>query len=118
MKSNPRGLLLSSLLVAAAIAAWPMLGTAADASSPVQCKDGTPFDVFDVSDHLRRDGWQVPAYTMPEGATDVTMLRIVVREGFSADLARALRDDTITALSHLDELKPRGHFNEIQPFAH
>jgi len=73
---------------------------------------------FDVSHALRSYGWQVPAYTMPEGATDVTMLRIVVREGFSADLARALRDDTITALSHLDELKPRGHFNVIQPFAH
>ena len=73
---------------------------------------------FDVSQALRAYGWQVPAYTMPEGATDITMLRIVVREGFSADLARALRDDTITALAHLDELKPRGHFNEVQPFAH
>ena len=42
----------------------------------------------------------------------------VVREGFSADLARALRDDTITALGHLDKLKPGGHFDEVQPFAH
>ncbi len=53
----------------------------------VQCKDGTPFDVFDVSDHLRRDGWQVPAYTMPKGAEDVAVLRFVIREGFTADLA-------------------------------
>src|ERR1700754_2015527 len=73
---------------------------------------------FDVSHALRSYGWQVPAYTMPEDATDITMLRVVVREGFSADLARVLRDDTIAALAHLDELKPRGHFNEIQPFAH
>jgi glutamate decarboxylase len=73
---------------------------------------------FDVSHALRAYGWQVPAYTMPEGATDITMLRIVVREGFSADLARALRDDTITALGHLDKLKPGGHFDEVQPFAH
>jgi hypothetical protein len=36
---------------------------------------------FDVSESLRAHGWQVPAYTMPEGATDVTMLRIVVRGG-------------------------------------
>jgi glutamate decarboxylase len=46
------------------------------------------------------------------------MLRIVVREGFSADLARALKDDTITVLTHLDELKPGGHFDQFQPFAH
>ena len=53
---------------------------------------------FDVSHALRSYGWQVPAYTMPENATDVAVLRIVVREGFSMDLARALQDDIITAL--------------------
>jgi glutamate decarboxylase len=73
---------------------------------------------FDVSQALRSYGWQVPAYTMPEGATDVTMLRIVVREGFSADLARALYEDTEKVLAHLDELKPQGHFDGEQPFAH
>ncbi|MGV9802313.1 glutamate decarboxylase [Mycobacterium sp. NPDC003449] len=73
---------------------------------------------FDVSQALRAYGWQVPAYTMPEGATDVVVLRVVVREGFSADLARALKDDTITVLAHLDKLKPNGQFDEVQPFAH
>jgi glutamate decarboxylase len=73
---------------------------------------------FDVSHALRAFGWQVPAYTMPDNATDVAVLRIVVREGFSADLARALKDDIITALKSLDELKPQGHFNGLQPFAH
>lgn len=73
---------------------------------------------FDVSEGLRSFGWQVPAYTMPEGATDVVVLRVVVREGFSADLARALKEDTITVLGRLDALKPRGAFNDLQPFAH
>jgi glutamate decarboxylase len=73
---------------------------------------------FDVSHALRSFGWQVPAYTMPDNATDVAVLRVVVREGFSMNLARALRDDTITALKTLDELKPDGHFDELQPFAH
>jgi glutamate decarboxylase len=73
---------------------------------------------FDVSHALRAYGWQVPAYTMPDNASDIAVLRIVVREGFSMDLARALRDDTITALAHLDELKPGGHFDQLQPFAH
>ena len=73
---------------------------------------------FDVSHALRSYGWQVPAYTMPEGAEDITMLRIVVREGFSADLARVLYDDTKTVLAQLDALKPRGHFDNLEPFAH
>ncbi|OMC34212.1 glutamate decarboxylase [Mycolicibacterium fortuitum] len=73
---------------------------------------------FDVSEGLRSFGWQVPAYTMPEGATDVVVLRVVVREGFSADLARALKEDTITVLGRLDALKPRGAFDDLQPFAH
>jgi glutamate decarboxylase len=46
------------------------------------------------------------------------VLRVVVREGFSADLARSLRDDLITVLASLDQLKPHGHFDEVQPFAH
>jgi glutamate decarboxylase len=73
---------------------------------------------FDVSQALRAYGWQVPAYTMPENATDVSVLRVVVREGFSADLARALRDDVLTVLAHLDELQPKGQFDDVQPFAH
>ena len=73
---------------------------------------------FDVSHALRSFGWQVPAYTMPDGAQDVTVLRVVVREGFSTDLARALKDDALTALKSLDELKPNGHFDGVQPFAH
>ena len=73
---------------------------------------------FDVSHALRSFGWQVPAYTMPDDAKDVTVLRVVVREGFSTDLARALKDDTLTVLKNLDELKPHGHFDKVQPFAH
>jgi len=73
---------------------------------------------FDISQALRAHGWQVPAYTMPEGAEDVVVLRVVVREGFSADLARALKDDIITVLGQLDQLKPRGQFDQIQSFAH
>ncbi len=68
----------------------------------VRCKDGTPFTVFDVSDHLRRDGWQVPAYTLPGGAEDIAVLRFVIREGFTADLADLLLESlrkSVTALA-------------------
>ncbi|AEF37245.1 glutamate decarboxylase GadB [Mycolicibacter sinensis] len=73
---------------------------------------------FDVSHELRTFGWQVPAYTMPEGAEDVAVLRVVVREGLSADLARALFDDTMKAVTALDRLKPGGHFDDQQHFSH
>jgi glutamate decarboxylase len=73
---------------------------------------------FDVSAGLRAYGWQVPAYTMPEGAEDVAVLRIVVREGFSADLARSLYEDMAKVVAHMDELKPGGQFDAQQHFAH
>ncbi len=80
---------------------------------------GNPgYTEFDVSEALRAYGWQVPAYTMPDNATDIAVLRIVVREGFSADMARALSDDMTTALGHLDALKPNGYFDQLRPFAH
>ncbi len=73
---------------------------------------------FDVSAGLRSFGWQVPAYTMPEGAENVSVLRVVVREGFSADLARSLDEDMAKVVTQLDELKPGGHFDDQQHFAH
>ncbi|UUV27755.1 glutamate decarboxylase [Amycolatopsis roodepoortensis] len=48
------------------------------------------FDVFDVSRRLRERGWLVPAYTFPEHRTDLAVLRIVVRNGFTHDLADLL----------------------------
>src|SRR5574337_1142856 len=60
-----------------------------------QIRGDRGYTEFDVSHELRTFGWQVPAYTMPEGAEDVAVLRVVVREGLSADLARTLYDDTM-----------------------
>ncbi|MCB0970714.1 MAG: glutamate decarboxylase, partial [Acidimicrobiales bacterium] len=37
-------------------------------------RDPERFTVFQVSELLRARGWQVPAYTMPEGATDLAVL--------------------------------------------
>jgi len=53
----------------------------------------TGYSVFDVSDRLRMRGWQVPAYTFPAAMQDTAVLRIVVRNGFSMDLANLLLDD-------------------------
>jgi len=55
--------------------------------------DVTAFDVFDVSRRLRERGWQVPAYSFPADREDLSVLRIVVRNGFTDDLASLLLDD-------------------------
>ncbi len=65
-----------------------------------------PYTAFHISDQLRMSGWQVPAYTMPDDATDVAVLRIVVREGFSRDLADMLLDELAKAVAHLEEYPP------------
>jgi glutamate decarboxylase len=78
---------------------------------------GWGYTEFDVSAALRSYGWQVPAYTMPDGAADVSVLRVVVREGFSADLARSLWEDLHKVLDHLDAIQPAGHFTQ-EHFAH
>jgi glutamate decarboxylase len=51
------------------------------------------FTVFDLSERLRGRGWQVPAYTFPEDMTDTAVCRIVVRNGFTKDMAGLLLDD-------------------------
>ncbi|MFB9302066.1 glutamate decarboxylase [Kibdelosporangium philippinense] len=67
--------------------------------------DGQPFSVFDVSNGLRARGWQVPAYTFPANRTDLAVLRIVVRNGFSLDLADALLTDLKQMLPALSTLE-------------
>ncbi|MFJ1758305.1 glutamate decarboxylase [Kitasatospora sp. NPDC088134] len=61
-----------------------------------------PFDVFDVSRRLRERGWQVPAYTFPEGRTDLAVLRVVCRNGFTRDLADLLLSDLRRLLPELE----------------
>ncbi|MFD6249063.1 glutamate decarboxylase, partial [Streptomyces roseolus] len=63
--------------------------------------DVTSFDVFDVSRRLRERGWLVPAYTFPAHREDLSVLRIVCRNGFSADLAGLLVEDLRRLLPEL-----------------
>jgi glutamate decarboxylase len=62
------------------------------------------WDLHDLSAKLRERGWQVPAYPMPAGIEDLTVMRVVFRNGVSIDLTRLLVDDIITSLRYLDAL--------------
>jgi len=84
--------------------------------------DDTPFTVFDLSERLRSRGWLVPAYTFPENMTSTAVLRVVVRNGFSRDLADVLISDLRKHVKALTR-HPHGHVplapeGERQSFAH
>ena len=60
------------------------------------------YTVYDISDKLRIHGWQVPAYTLAEGCEDVSILRVVAKEGFTYDLAVLLVNHIKEAVKELE----------------
>lgn len=72
------------------------------------------YTVYDLSERLRIHGWTVPAYPMPPSVEDVHVLRVVVRNGMSLDLAMSLMDD----VEHeLDLLEQHGALKTPKPVA-
>jgi len=61
------------------------------------------FTVFDVSNALRERGWLVPAYTFPKNREDLAALRVVVKRGFSHDVADLLIADFERQLPRLQK---------------
>jgi glutamate decarboxylase len=78
----------------------------------------TSFNVFDVSRRLRERGWLVPAYTFPENRTDLAVLRIVCRNGFTHDLADLLVEDLARLLPELEKQDAPRHSPEISTAFH
>ena len=77
------------------------------------------FTAFDVSAALRERGWQVPAYTFPKNREDLTVLRIVVKRGFSHDLAELLVADLERELPRLHaQQAPARHGDRDSSFHH
>jgi glutamate decarboxylase len=82
-------------------------------------KEVTKYDVYDVSRKLRERGWLVPAYTMPPKRDDLAVLRVVVRNGFSHDMAELFLRDLRTAIDWLDGLSgPMPHEGQPSSFHH
>jgi glutamate decarboxylase len=68
----------------------------------------TNFTVFDVSRRMRERGWQVPAYTMPANREDLAVLRVVVRNGMSRDLAALFLADLLRFTTELERQSTPG----------
>ena len=58
------------------------------------------YTLYDLADRLRVRGWQVPAYPLTGTASDITVQRILVRQGVSRDLASILVDDFAASVDH------------------
>jgi glutamate decarboxylase len=76
------------------------------------------FTAFDVSSALRERGWQVPAYTFPANRTDLAALRVVVRRGFTHDLADLLIADLKRQLPKLEKQPEPVHDSADAGFHH
>ncbi len=62
------------------------------------------WNLYDLSHLLRERGWQVPAYPLPPAMEDTVIMRVVVRNSFSMDLARLFWEDFRRQVDYLEQL--------------
>ncbi len=67
----------------------------------MQLKKPLQYSAFDLSHKLRERGWIVSAYTLPPKAEKTAIMRIVVKENFSRDMAEILYKDICRATKEL-----------------
>ncbi len=60
--------------------------------------------LYDLSDRLRMRGWLVPAYPLPADLEQITVQRIVIRNGVTMDLAESLLATIREEVAYLDAL--------------
>lgn len=61
--------------------------------------------LYDLQDKLQQSGWMVPAYTLPKKLDNYVVMRVVVRQGFSRDMADMLLGDIKNAVAALEKLE-------------
>jgi glutamate decarboxylase len=70
------------------------------------------FNLFDMADRMRARGWLVPAYTLPANLQELAIQRILVRHGFSRDMADLLLADMRRSLKQLQDHPPSSSLSE------
>ncbi|MEA4862507.1 MAG: glutamate decarboxylase [Victivallaceae bacterium] len=78
------------------------------------------FNLYDLADHLRYRGWQVPAYSLPAHCEDVVIQRVMVRHGVTTDLMDMLLQDVAGALKYFKAnpvIRPKTQ-KEVTGFLH
>lgn len=70
--------------------------------------------VFEISKRLRQRGWLVPAYTLPPNAEEIAVLRIVIKENFTRDMADLLVNDTNKIFENYKKIS-KGKLDKKEP---
>jgi glutamate decarboxylase len=61
------------------------------------------YTLYDLADRLRVRGWQVPAYPLTGSVSDISVQRVLVRQGVSRDLCELLIEDLRESIAHFDK---------------
>ncbi len=81
-------------------------------------KEEMNFTLYDMAEKLRERGWLVPAYPMPANRQDLVVQRIVVKNGFSFDMADMLLNDIRRNLEHFKSQPNRVKKDKGTSFRH
>lgn len=65
------------------------------------------WNLYDLSRQLRTFGWQVPAYPLPPDMENITIMRVVIRNGFSMNMAHIFLTNLKQAVSFLDSVNSK-----------
>ncbi len=72
------------------------------------------FNLYDLSDKLRARGWQIASYSLPADCQDMVIQRVVIRHGFSRDMAQLLIDDMSRCIDILRKSSAKEGLTEAQ----
>ncbi len=61
--------------------------------------------LYDLQATLQQSGWMIPAYSMPENIDNMIVMRMVVRQDLTRDMAQILLEDIANAVAEFEELE-------------
>lgn len=76
-------------------------------------KDKDPgFNLYDLSDRMRARGWQIASYSLPANCQDMVIQRVLIRHGFSHDLAQLFIADLKRCIEYFQKNPVNHSFTE------
>lgn len=61
------------------------------------------FNLYDLSDRMRVRGWQIASYSLPSNCEDMVIQRVLIRHGFSRDMAVLLIEDLKRSIEYFEK---------------